>query len=160
MKYNITENKLKKNGYTFVNKNYRMYYKDISNGGFTIWLYTKYKVITISQWGGDIDKVIDFYLKNKNNKDIYCTHYDGNKYISIRVDLKTGNIIANQNEIDKLIKYLFSWKFWKWKKSERRLNELFEVNKTYYHKIDLYDNEMNTLFNELKFLTNNEFNYD
>lgn len=65
MKYNITENKLKKNGYTFVNKNYRMYYKDISNGCFTIWLYTKYKVITISQWGGDIDKVIDFYLKIK-----------------------------------------------------------------------------------------------
>lgn len=159
MKYSVSESNLKKNNYMFYNKDYRKYNKKISDY-IDIWLYTKYKVITILQWGGDIDKIIDFYLKNKNNEDIYCTDYDGKKYVSIRIDLKTGNIIANKNESDKLIKDLFSWKFWRWKKCERRLNELYEINKIYYHQIEFYENDINLLFEELKFLTKNSFNYD
>lgn len=152
MKYKIPLKKLIPNGYSFNNRNYKTYYKDLCDR-ITIWIYVKYGIITISQWGGDIDEILNFYKSNINNNKILKIDDNGEKFMTIRINLKDGKVIENQTEIDKLINDLYSWKFWLWKKSQKRLNILFDINKKYYHRIDLYENDMNLLFKELQFLT-------
>lgn len=145
LEYTIKVKELKGMGYSYYNKNYKLYALEIKKYAYTIWIFVSGKMIQVNDWYDNTYAVVEFYKANRD--DINFLDKD---YIMIALNRETSKIIicTRYEELDNMMKTLDASQIPIIKEKYKDTNE-----------ICLYKNEMDKVVIELEKLKPITINY-